>query len=55
MKNPMSFHHFNGKWTNYKIGYDTMQSFLEDNRGASIEEWTKMSAQDILAKSQHAD
>lgn len=49
--------HFKGiaRWTNYKIGYEIMQSFLEENRDVSIEEWTKMSAQDILAKSQYAD
>ncbi|WP_342559643.1 DUF2268 domain-containing putative Zn-dependent protease [Psychrobacillus sp. FSL W7-1457] len=49
--------HFKGiaKWTNYKIGYEIMQSFLKENRDVSIEEWTKMSAQDILAKSQYAD
>lgn len=49
--------HFKGiaKWTNYKIGYEIMQNFLKENRGVSIEEWSKMSAQDILAKSQYAD
>ncbi len=49
--------HFKGiaKWTNYKIGYEIMQNFLKENRDVSIGEWTKMSAQDILAKSQYTD
>lgn len=49
--------HFKGiaKWTNYKIGYEIMQNFLKENRGVLIEEWTKMSAQDIYSQSQYAD
>ncbi|MEK4245912.1 DUF2268 domain-containing putative Zn-dependent protease [Psychrobacillus sp. FSL K6-2684] len=49
--------HFKGiaKWTNYKIGYEIMRSFLEKNHDVSTEEWTKMSAQEILAKSKYVD
>ncbi len=38
-------------WTNYKIGYQIMESFLKENPDASIDEWTRMSAKDIYTKS----
>jgi uncharacterized protein YjaZ len=49
--------HYKGldMWSNYKIGYQIMQSFLEENPDVSVEEWTKMSAKDILIKSKYKD
>ena len=38
-------------WTNYKIGYEIMESFLIENPDVSLEEWTQMPAKDIYAKS----
>lgn len=38
-------------WTNYKIGYEIMESFLMENPDVSLEEWTQMSVKDIYAKS----
>jgi len=38
-------------WTSYKIGYEIMESFLIENPDVSLEEWTKMPAEDIYAKS----
>lgn len=38
-------------WTNYKIGYEIMEGFLKENPDVSINDWTKMSAEEILLKS----
>ncbi len=37
--------------SNYKIGYEIMESFLIENPDVSLEEWTQMPAEDIYAKS----
>ncbi|MCG1023231.1 DUF2268 domain-containing putative Zn-dependent protease [Sutcliffiella horikoshii] len=36
------------KWSNYRIGYRIMGDFLENNPGVTLEEWTKMRAEEIL-------
>lgn len=41
------------RWSKYKIGDKIMESFLERNPEVSIEEWTKMPSEDILAKSEY--
>ncbi|WP_313894412.1 DUF2268 domain-containing putative Zn-dependent protease [Psychrobacillus sp.] len=47
--------HYKGldKWSNYKIGYQIMESFLKENPNVTIEEWTKMPAEDILLNSEY--
>lgn len=40
-------------WSNYKIGYQIMKSFLEENPEVSILEWTKLPAEDIFLKSEY--
>ena len=39
-------------WSTYNIGYQVMESLLEENPNLSIEEWTLMSSKDILEKSE---
>jgi len=39
-------------WSTYNIGYQVMESMLEENPNLSIEEWTQMSSKDILEKSE---
>ncbi|WP_335872844.1 DUF2268 domain-containing protein [Bacillus sp. 2205SS5-2] len=39
-------------WSNYKIGYQLMQSYLENHSGVSSEEWTKLNGIDILEGSE---
>lgn len=38
-------------WSTYNIGYQVMESLLEENPNLSIEEWTQISSKDILEKS----
>jgi uncharacterized protein YjaZ len=39
------------RWTAYTVGFNIMQSFLERHTEVGIEEWTAMSAQEILERS----
>jgi hypothetical protein len=39
-------------WSTYNIGYQVMESLLEENPNLPIEEWTQMSSKDILEKSE---
>ncbi|MEK3996697.1 DUF2268 domain-containing putative Zn-dependent protease [Psychrobacillus sp. FSL K6-2365] len=41
------------QWSTYRIGNQIMQSFLDENSGLSIEEWTKVSESDIFQKSKY--
>ncbi|GAA0350798.1 DUF2268 domain-containing putative Zn-dependent protease [Bacillus horti] len=41
--------------SNYKIGYQIMQDFLENNPEVTLEEWTAMWATEILEKSKFED
>jgi uncharacterized protein YjaZ len=38
-------------WSNYKIGYHIMESFLKGNNHISVEEWTNLAAVNIRRKS----
>ena len=42
-------------WSNYTIGYQVMEKFLEHNPNLTIEEWTQMGSKDILEKSKVKD
>lgn len=42
-------------WSDYKIGYQIMQDFIHNNPDVSIEEWTKMKADEILELSKFED
>ncbi|WP_205961753.1 DUF2268 domain-containing protein [Psychrobacillus vulpis] len=42
-------------WSNYKIGHEIMEGFLEKNPDVPVEEWTQMPAEDILLKSEYKD
>ncbi|MFS0824720.1 DUF2268 domain-containing protein [Bacillus sp. 1P02SD] len=42
-------------WTNYKIGYQIMNSFLENNPSVSVHDWTLLSAKEILSNSKYGD
>lgn len=42
-------------WTNYKIGYQIMNSFLENNPSVSVHDWTLLSAKEILLNSKYGD
>lgn len=39
------------QWSNYKIGFEIMQSFIENNSDISIKEWTVMRAESIIKNS----
>lgn len=39
------------RWSGYIIGYHIVQDFLKNNTDYSIEEWTKLSATELLNKS----
>ncbi|QOR64864.1 hypothetical protein IM538_13500 [Cytobacillus suaedae] len=41
--------------SNYKVGYQIMKSFLEQNPDVDVLEWTLMSSADILSKSKYED
>ncbi|MBE4909856.1 hypothetical protein IMZ08_17615 [Bacillus luteolus] len=41
--------------SNYKVGYQIMKSFLEQNPNVDVLEWTLMSSADILSKSKYED
>ena len=43
------------KWSNYRIGYQIMMNFIEENPDVSIKDWTEMSAKDILLKSNYTN
>lgn len=43
------------RWSNYKIGYTIMQSFLKNNPDLSIGEWTRLGAKKILQGSDYWD
>jgi uncharacterized protein YjaZ len=40
-------------WSNYKIGYQIMKSFSENNPDISIEEWTNLDAKEIVKRSKY--
>lgn len=42
-------------WSNYKIGYQITESFIENNPNRSVEEWTKMEAKEIVKNSKYTD
>ncbi|MGB3259332.1 DUF2268 domain-containing protein [Paenisporosarcina sp.] len=41
------------QWSNYKIGYQIMKSFLRENPDVSLEEWTKLPGEKILFMSEY--
>jgi uncharacterized protein YjaZ len=41
------------KWTNYRMGFLILQSYLKDNGDMPINEWTDMDAGEILAGSEY--
>ncbi len=43
------------RFSNYKVGYQIMKSFLEQNPDVDVLEWTLMSAAEILSKSKYED
>lgn len=43
------------RWSNYRIGHQIMESFLKENPDVPVQEWTEMSAEDILLKSKYAN
>ena len=50
------FHNGNARkgiptWSKYKIGYQIMKSFLDENPDVTLEDWTRMTAKDIYSKS----
>ncbi|MFT4416042.1 DUF2268 domain-containing protein [Fredinandcohnia humi] len=42
-------------WSKNKIGYQIMNSFLENNPTTSIHDWTKLSGEEILLNSKYSD
>ncbi|WP_142354015.1 DUF2268 domain-containing protein [Fredinandcohnia onubensis] len=42
-------------WTNYKIGYQIVNSFLEKNPTTPVRDWTLLSAEEILSNSKYGD
>lgn len=40
-------------WSGYTIGYNIVQEFLKNNINISIEQWTNLSAKEILSKSNY--
>ena len=42
-------------WSNYKIGYEITQSYLEDNPDTSISYWTRLSSKNLLQNSKYKD
>ncbi|MGD6968257.1 DUF2268 domain-containing protein [Rossellomorea vietnamensis] len=42
-------------WTNFKLGLEITQSYLENHQDMSIEEWTKLPPGDIIAGSDFAE
>jgi uncharacterized protein YjaZ len=52
------YHHGNAykgipQWANYKIGFQIMQDFLKNNPEMSIEGWTQLDGDEVLAKSKY--
>lgn len=43
------------RWTNYKIGYQIVNSFLEKNPTTPVRDWTLLSAEEILSNSKYGD
>ncbi|MGE6486877.1 DUF2268 domain-containing protein [Paenisporosarcina sp. NPDC076898] len=43
------------QWSNYKIGYQIMESFQKENPDVSLEEWTKLPGEEILLMSKYKD
>lgn len=43
------------RWSNYKIGYQITESFIENNPDISILEWTKMEAKGIVKRSKYSN
>lgn len=43
------------RWSNYKLGYNIMQSFLKNNPELTIDEWTRLGAKEILQGSDYRD
>jgi uncharacterized protein YjaZ len=42
-------------WSNYKIGYQITESFIENNPNQLVLEWTKMEAKEIVKNSKYMD
>ncbi|WP_142354040.1 DUF2268 domain-containing protein [Fredinandcohnia onubensis] len=42
-------------WTNYKIGYQIVNSFLEKNPTTPVRDWTLLSAEEILSNSKYGE
>ncbi|MEH7223624.1 DUF2268 domain-containing putative Zn-dependent protease, partial [Bacillus sp. JJ1566] len=42
-------------WTNYKIGYQIVNSFLEKNPTTPVRDWTLLSAEEIFSNSKYGD
>ncbi|MDI2589166.1 DUF2268 domain-containing putative Zn-dependent protease [Psychrobacillus sp. NEAU-3TGS] len=42
-------------FSNYKIGYQITESFIENNPDISILEWTKKGAKEIVSGSKYSD
>lgn len=42
-------------WTNYKIGFQIVNSFLEKNPTTPVRDWTLLSAEEILSNSKYGD
>lgn len=42
-------------WSNYRLGLQIMDAFLQKNPGASITEWTSMTTDEILDKGKYAE
>ena len=43
------------RWSNYKIGYQITQSFIENNPELSIPEWTKLDSKEIVKDSAYSN
>ncbi len=41
------------KWSNYKVGYEMTKNYLENHSHLSIEEWTKLGAEEIVQGSKY--
>ncbi|TCJ02086.1 hypothetical protein E0Y62_21010 [Cytobacillus praedii] len=42
-------------WSNYKIGYQITESFIENNPNHSVLDWTKINAKEIVKNSEYRD
>ena len=43
------------QFSNYKIGFQITESFIENNPNSTIIEWTKLGSNEIISRSEYSD